>query len=113
MLCVCCSCATLVPRFTHACHYLGGFAVSMADSDGSRDSKDDFCQPELTNLLNNEINIIFGFLDFILQIYAAVLRRIDNSNGKLQRYCLSDFTVQCICNFGTDRCGTNSLFIIY
>lgn len=99
MLCVCCSCATLVPRFTHACHDLGGCAVSMADSAGSRDSKDDFSQPELTNLLNNEINIIFGFLDFIIQIYTAVL--LENSNGKLLRYCLSDFTVQCICNFGT------------
>ena len=51
MLCVCCSCATLVPRFTHACHDLGGCSVSMVDSAGSRVSKDDFWQPELTKSL--------------------------------------------------------------
>lgn len=51
VLCVCCSCATLVPRFTHACHDLGGCAVSMADSVGSRDSKDDLWQPDVTKSL--------------------------------------------------------------
>lgn len=109
MLCVCCSCATLVPQFTHACHDLGGCAVSMAESAGSKDSKDDFSQPELTNLLNNQINIIFGCLDFIIQVYATVLRRIEVAKILL----LSDFTVHCICNVGIDRCGTNRLFIIY